>query len=87
MNFRKTYLLRKQAMYACTFETGGGFFEGECRQETRPLTFCDPPHPGIRELTRASLRASQPSASRAGSILGRVGSTPQQFVSRSSSVR
>jgi hypothetical protein len=29
-------------MYACTRETGGGFFGGVCRLADRPLTFRDP---------------------------------------------
>jgi hypothetical protein len=38
-------------MYACILEYGRGFFEGVCRLENRLLSFRDPPHPGIRELT------------------------------------
>jgi hypothetical protein len=32
-------------MYACIPEIGGGFFEGVCRRENRPLAFRDPPLP------------------------------------------
>ncbi len=74
-------------MYACPHEIGRGFFEGVRGLEDRPLTFRDPPHPAVRELTRASPRASQRSASRTGSILTRVGLTSQEFVSGSSGVR
>jgi hypothetical protein len=43
-------------MYACTHETGRGFFKGMCRLENRPPTFRDPPPPlAIRELTHANL--------------------------------
>jgi hypothetical protein len=30
-------------MYACVLGTSGGFFEGVCRLEDRPLIFRDPP--------------------------------------------
>ena len=32
-------------MYACTLETGRGFFEEVCRSENQPLLFRDPPLP------------------------------------------
>ena len=32
-------------MYACIPEIGGGFFEGVCRVEDRPLAFRNPPPP------------------------------------------
>jgi hypothetical protein len=38
-------LLRRQAMYACTRETGGEFYAGVCRLGDRPLAFRDPPPP------------------------------------------
>jgi hypothetical protein len=45
------YLLRMQAMYACISETGCGFFAGVCAAGHRLPFSCDPPYPGIRELT------------------------------------
>src|ERR687889_1817794 len=38
------YLLRTQAMYACSLETERGFFEGVCAPDNRPQVSCDPPH-------------------------------------------
>jgi hypothetical protein len=44
-------------MYACVHETSGGFFEGVCGQENRPLlSVTDPYHPGSRERFCASTR-------------------------------
>jgi hypothetical protein len=67
-------------MYACVFETRRGFFEGVYRLADRPLTFRDPPHSSIRELTRASLRPHW-STSRVERIISWVVTTLQQFKS------
>jgi hypothetical protein len=67
-------------MYACFCENGRGFFEGVCRQEYWPLTFRDPPHYSIRELTRASLRPHW-GTSRVERIIRWVVTTLQEFKS------
>jgi hypothetical protein len=63
-----------------------GFFAGMCRLEDRPLTFRDPPHSSIRELTRPSLGPPRWSTSRVERILSLVVTTLQQFMSVNTSV-
>jgi hypothetical protein len=57
-----SHFSRAQGMCTCIHETGGGFFEGMCRLENRPLLFATHPHPSIGELTSASLGISQQAA-------------------------
>jgi hypothetical protein len=44
----KIHLPIEQAMYACTPEIGGGFFEGVCALSDQACISADPPHPAIR---------------------------------------
>jgi hypothetical protein len=44
-----TPLPRRQAMYACTHETGSGFFDGVCTLSNQAAIFRDPPPPPTQE--------------------------------------
>jgi hypothetical protein len=56
-------------MYACIYETGGGFFEGVCALSDQACISSDPPSPAIRgSLHGSTVSVNQVSASTAANL-------------------